>query len=119
MTGITLDQANRIVAAGFEKGRELGLKPLSIAVLDPGGHLVAFARADGSSTLRPQIACAKAGGALGLGVSSRVIGRDGRGAACLCRLTRPGLAAWRDPGRRRRDRGGWSGRSARRGRRHR
>ena len=74
MTGIALEQANRIIAAGFEKGRALGLKPLSIAVLDPGGHLIAFARADGSSTLRPQIACAKAGGALGLGVSSRAIG---------------------------------------------
>jgi len=74
MTSITLDQANRIIAAGFEKGRALGLKPLSIAVLDPGGHLIAFARGDGASTLRPQIACAKAGGALGLGVSSRIIG---------------------------------------------
>ncbi|WP_380871699.1 hypothetical protein ACFB49_26510 [Sphingomonas sp. DBB INV C78] len=74
MTRITLDQANRIIAAGFAKGSELGLKPLSIAVLDAGGHLLAFQRQDGASTLRPQIACAKAGGALGLGVSSRKIG---------------------------------------------
>jgi uncharacterized protein GlcG (DUF336 family) len=74
MTRITLDQADRIIAATFEKGRALGLKPLSVAVLDPGGHLVAFARGDGASTLRPQIACGKAGGALGLGVSSRAVG---------------------------------------------
>ena len=74
MTRITLDQANTIVTAAFEKGRELGLKPLSVAVLDPGGHLIAFARQDGASTLRPQIACGKAGGALALGVSSRAIG---------------------------------------------
>jgi uncharacterized protein GlcG (DUF336 family) len=51
----------------------LGLKPLAVAVLDAGGHLIAFGRADGASTLRPQIACGKAGGALGLGVNSRKI----------------------------------------------
>ena len=73
MTQITLDQANAIVTAAFAKGRDLDLKPLSVAVLDAGSHLIAFARADGSSTLRPQIACGKAGGALALGVSSRKI----------------------------------------------
>ena len=74
MTHITLDQANMIIAASLAHGREIGLKPLSIAVLDAGGHLLAFQRQDGASTLRPQIACAKAAGALGLGVSSRKIG---------------------------------------------
>jgi len=74
VTRITLDQANTIIAAAFGKGRELGLKPLSIAVLDAGGHLIAFQRQDGASTLRPQIACGKAGGALALGISSRKIG---------------------------------------------
>lgn len=74
MTSITLVQANAIIAAAFEKGAALGLKPLAIAVLDSGGHLIAFARADDASTLRPQIALAKAGGALGLGLSSRKIG---------------------------------------------
>jgi uncharacterized protein GlcG (DUF336 family) len=74
MTSITLAQANAIIAAAFAKGAELGLKPLGIAVLDPGGHLIAFARGDGASTLRPQIAMGKAGGALGLGMSSRRIG---------------------------------------------
>ena len=74
MSRITLEQANKIVAAAFEKGKQLGLKPLSVAVLDPGGHLIAFQRQDGASTLRPQIAAGKAGGALALGVSSRTIG---------------------------------------------
>jgi uncharacterized protein GlcG (DUF336 family) len=73
MSDITLDQANTILSAALNKGRELGLKPLSVAVLDAGGHLVALARQDGASTLRPQIACGKAGGALALGVSSRKI----------------------------------------------
>ena len=74
MTAITLDQANAIIAAGLAKGSELGFQPLAIAVLDPGGHLLAFQRQDGATTLRVQIAAAKAGGALGLGVSSRRIG---------------------------------------------
>ncbi|MFA5964366.1 MAG: heme-binding protein [Sphingomonas sp.] len=74
MTSITLNQANAIIAAAFAKGTELGFKPLGIAVLDAGGHLIAFARADGTSTLRPQIAIGKAGGALGMGMSSRKIG---------------------------------------------
>lgn len=73
MSAITLDQANVIIAAAFAKGGELGLKPLTIAILCPGGHLVAFQRADGASTLRPQIATAKASGALALGVNSRTI----------------------------------------------
>ncbi len=73
MTAITLSQANTIIAAALARGAELGLKPLSVAVLCPGGHLIAFQRQDGSSTLRLQIASGKAGGALSLGVSSRKI----------------------------------------------
>ena len=71
---ISLTHANMIIAEVFAKGTELKLKPLTVAVLDPGGHLIAFARADTASNLRPQIAMGKAGGALALGVSSRVIG---------------------------------------------
>ncbi len=73
MTRISLDQANAVIAAAFDKGRELALKPLSAAVMDAGGHLLAFQRQDGASTLRPQIACGKASSALALGVSSRKI----------------------------------------------
>jgi uncharacterized protein GlcG (DUF336 family) len=71
---LSLAHANTIIDAAFAKGQALGLKPLSVAVLDAGGHLIAFQRQDGSSTLRPQIAAGKAGGALALGVSSRKIG---------------------------------------------
>src|SRR5271168_3813194 len=71
---LTLAHANTIIDAAFAKGLALGLKPLSVAVLDAGGHMIAFQRQDGSSTLRPQIAAGKAGGALALGVSSRKIG---------------------------------------------
>ncbi|MEJ6009342.1 heme-binding protein [Novosphingobium aquae] len=74
MASLTLDQANRIATAALAKGRELSLKPLCVAVLDAGGHLIALQREDGASNLRPQIAMGKASSALGLGVSSRVIG---------------------------------------------
>jgi uncharacterized protein GlcG (DUF336 family) len=74
MTIITLDQANRIIVGAFTEGAALGLKPLSVVVLDPGGHLIAFQRQDGASTLRLQIATGKAAGALALGISSRKIG---------------------------------------------
>jgi uncharacterized protein GlcG (DUF336 family) len=71
---LSLDQANAIITAALDKGATLKLKPLSVAVLDPGGHLVAFQRQNGSSNMRAQIASGKAAGALALGVSSRKIG---------------------------------------------
>jgi len=70
---IDLQAAEAIIAAARAEGRRLGLKPLSVAVLDAGGHLLAFAREDRSSNLRPQIAMGKAWGALALGVSSRKV----------------------------------------------
>ena len=73
MPMITLEVANRITFAALAKGQELGLKPLCVAVLDAGGHLISLQREDGASPLRPQIAVAKASGALDLGVSSRKI----------------------------------------------
>jgi uncharacterized protein GlcG (DUF336 family) len=55
------------VDAALSKARELELRPLSITVLDPGGHPIAFKREDGSGILRPKIAHAKAWGSLGTG----------------------------------------------------
>ena len=65
---ITLDQARTMVRVAREKGRELGLKPLSVAVLDAGGHLLAFEREDGASPGRFEIARGKAYGAVMLGM---------------------------------------------------
>ena len=70
---LTLKAANQIAAATLAKGRDLGLKPLCVAVLDPGGHLITLQRETGASNLRPQIAIGKAASALGMGVSSRAI----------------------------------------------
>ena len=73
MTVLTLDQANTVIAAALAEAQARAIKPLGVAVLDAGGHLLAFQRQDGASNLRPQIAMAKASGALALGVSSRTI----------------------------------------------
>lgn len=48
-----------------------GLKPLSVVVLDAGGHVIAAVREDGATMLRFDIARAKAWTALGLGADSR------------------------------------------------
>ena len=71
---ITLDRANAIIAGSFAKALDMRLRPLTVAVLDAGGHLIALQRQDGSSTLRAQIALGKAAGALALGMSSRKLG---------------------------------------------
>ena len=71
---ITLKQALDIITGAFAKGREMNLKPLSVVVLDAGGHLIAFQRQDNSSNMRFEVARAKAAGALTLGVSSRTMG---------------------------------------------
>jgi len=71
MSEITLAQASAIVDAALRKGRELELEPLTVVVLDRGGHLVAAKREDDSGILRFEIAFAKAFGALGFGFGSR------------------------------------------------
>lgn len=73
MNRISLEQANAVIDAAFRKGAELKLKPLSVAVLDPGGHVIAFQRQDGASLARFQIATGKAAGALAMGLSSRKV----------------------------------------------
>jgi uncharacterized protein GlcG (DUF336 family) len=70
---IDLTQATTIVDKALAHGRTLGLPPLSVAVLDAHGCLVAFKREDGSSLLRPEIAQAKAYGTLAMGIGSRAI----------------------------------------------
>jgi uncharacterized protein GlcG (DUF336 family) len=74
MAKLTLDQATTIVSKTLEKGHEMGLNPLTVAVVDDGGNLKTFGREDGpGAALRPQIATGKAFGAVGMGLSSRAI----------------------------------------------
>ena len=71
---LALDQARTIIAAARASGREMGLKPLSVVVLDAGGHVVAFEREDGAPVGRFAVAQGKAYGAVMFGVPSRALG---------------------------------------------
>jgi uncharacterized protein GlcG (DUF336 family) len=73
LSQITLSKANSIIKTALAKGAELGMRPLSVAVLDAGGHLKAFQKQDGSSMLRFEIAFGKAFGALTIGAGSRTV----------------------------------------------
>lgn len=73
MRKLTLDEADTIIDAALSRGRDLGLGKLSVVVLDDGGHPIAMKRDDGSEYLRPEIAKAKAWGALGMGLPSRLL----------------------------------------------
>src|SRR5262249_29406790 len=73
MSVVTLAQASTIVDAALKKGRDTNCAPLTVAVLDAGGHLVAFKREDKSGLLRFDIAFGKAWGALGMGFGSRTL----------------------------------------------
>ena len=68
---LTLEHARTIIAKAREKGRQMRLKPLSVVVLDPGGHVIAFEREDGASPGRFGIAHGKAYGAAMLHMGGR------------------------------------------------
>ena len=72
-TLLPLAQAERMINAAFEAASAHGLLPLTVAVLDVGGNLIALKRQDGSGVVRSDIAIAKAYAALGMGTSSRTI----------------------------------------------
>jgi uncharacterized protein GlcG (DUF336 family) len=71
MSILTLAAASLIVDTALAEGRRHKFAPLTVAVLDAGGHLVVLKREDKSSLLRPQIATAKAWGVLGMGFGGR------------------------------------------------
>ena len=72
-SSLTLEAASKIVDGALRAARAENLLPLAVAVLDSGGHLVAFKREDGCGLLRVEIAQGKARGALGMGIPSRTI----------------------------------------------
>jgi len=69
MTQLTLDIARTIIHGTLLKGAAEGFKPLSVVVLDTGGHVVAFERSDGASPGRFGIAQGKAYGSIMLGIA--------------------------------------------------
>lgn len=76
---LPLEKARTIIAAVLAEGRKRDLQPLTVVVLDGGGHIVSLDREDGSGRLRLEIARGKASAALGLGISSGTIGARNQG----------------------------------------
>jgi uncharacterized protein GlcG (DUF336 family) len=75
MESLNLKTASLIMDKALEKGRELKFAPLTVVVLDAGGHMKAMKREDGSSLLRPEVAMGKAWGVLGMGFGGRELAR--------------------------------------------
>lgn len=71
MAEITLRRARQIITNTFRKGEEMGLKPLSVIILDAGGNVKAFDRQDGAAPGRFAIAHGKAYGAVMLGMAGK------------------------------------------------
>ncbi|MXP63975.1 heme-binding protein [Roseomonas sp. M0104] len=73
--GLTLAAARSIADAALAHGRQLGLAPLTVVVLDQAAQPKAVLREDGCSLLRPEIAMGKAFGAMALGFGGRELAR--------------------------------------------
>ena len=69
MPDISLRKARIVIRAAVSKGKDLGLKPLSVVVVDAGGHVIAFEREDGAAPGRFAIAQGKAYGSVMLGMA--------------------------------------------------
>lgn len=67
-------RARAILDGAFARAREAAMEPLTVVVLDGGGHVVAAEREDGCAPLRFPVAQGKAFAALGNGASSGVVG---------------------------------------------
>lgn len=72
---LTLERSLQIVTFALAAARELKLEPMTVVVLDAGGVLKTMAREDGASLMRPDIAFAKAWGAVGMGLPTRELVR--------------------------------------------
>jgi uncharacterized protein GlcG (DUF336 family) len=68
---IGLETAKSITSHVRAAAKEHDMKPLTVVVLDAGGHVISVEREDGSSNNRFEIAFGKAYGALALGMGSR------------------------------------------------
>ena len=69
MAEITLSKTRTILRKALASGREMELKPLSVVVLDSGGHVKGFEREDGAAPGCFAIAHGKAFGAVMLGMA--------------------------------------------------
>jgi uncharacterized protein GlcG (DUF336 family) len=67
---LTLDEAISLCTAARDSATDLGAPPMSFAVMDAGGHLLAFTRMDGAPWVSADIALGKAWTSAAYGVPS-------------------------------------------------
>lgn len=79
MNPLTLPAAQTLIEGALAHARSAGMKPLAVIVLDTGAHPIAFAREDGASWARIEIARAKAAGALGMDADSSTLTERAKG----------------------------------------
>jgi len=60
MSTLPLADADAIINAVLDAGKKKGLRPMTAAIVDTGGNLIAFKRGDGSSFFRFELAFGKA-----------------------------------------------------------
>ncbi|MBT2131092.1 GlcG/HbpS family heme-binding protein [Aliiroseovarius lamellibrachiae] len=65
---LNLHAAKQIIATAMKTGIDQAMKPLSVVVVDAGGHVIAFERGDGAPPGRFDIALGKAYGSVMLGI---------------------------------------------------
>ena len=70
---LTLDAANALLDSALAYSRAENMLPMTVVILDAGGKMIASKSEDGSGIMRFDIARGKAWGALGMGISSRMI----------------------------------------------
>ena len=68
MEKISLDAARVMIRETLNHAAKAKMKPLSVAVVDAGGHLIAFERSDGAPAGRFDLARGKAYGSVMLGI---------------------------------------------------
>lgn len=79
MAALTLNNANKIIEKAIEKARDMGIPPLTVVVLDAGGHLKAAQREDGASMFRFDVATGKAWASVGMDAPSRTLAERAKG----------------------------------------
>jgi uncharacterized protein GlcG (DUF336 family) len=73
MRGLSLNEANTIIAACFAAAKKHKCRPMSAIVLDAGGRVKAFQKEDNASMLRFEVCYGKAYGSLALGRPSKLV----------------------------------------------
>ena len=80
LRGVDLASAEKIIDYALKVARQKKLRPMTLAVLDSGGDLIAFKREDGTGIRRFDVVMGKAFGSLVMNRPSRAIGRIGENA---------------------------------------